>query len=119
MPRTRKGAARRQAKKRILRRAKGRFGSGSKQYRIAKQSVMHGDQYAYRDRRNKKRDFRRLWITRISAACRQRDVSYSHFMGGLKKAGVELDRKMLADIALNDPGAFDAVVAEAKAAMEA
>jgi len=118
MPRTRKGSARRQGKKRLLNRAKGYFGARSKLLRVAKQSVMKGGQYAFRDRRQKRRDFRRLWITRISAACRQRDLSYSQFMGGMKKAGVQLDRKVLADIALNDPAAFDAVVAEAKAGLE-
>ncbi|TFG89269.1 MAG: 50S ribosomal protein L20 [Gemmatimonadales bacterium] len=119
MPRTRKGAARRQAKKRLFKRTKGYFGARGKLYRIAKQSRMKGDQYAYRDRRNKKRDFRRLWITRISAACRQRDLSYSVFIGGLKKAGLLLDRRSLADIALFDPKAFDAVVQEARAALGA
>jgi len=119
MPRTRKGAARRQAKKRLFKRTKGYFGARGKLYRVAKQSRMKGDQYAYRDRRAKKREFRRLWITRISAACRQRDRSYSLFVGGLKKAGIELDRRSLADIALNDPKAFDAVVQEARAALGA
>jgi len=118
MPRTRKGAARRRAKKRLFKRAKGYFGARSKLYRVAKQSVLRGDQYAYRDRRRKKRDFRRLWIVRIGAACRQRDLSYSQFVGGLKKAGIELDRKALAELALNDPKAFDAVVAEVKAGLE-
>jgi large subunit ribosomal protein L20 len=119
MPRTKKGAARRQAKKRLFRRAKGMYGARSKLYRIAKQSVMKGEQYAYRDRRVKKREFRRLWITRLSAACRLREITYSHFVGGLKKAGITLDRKVLADMALNDPKAFDAVVAEVKAALGA
>ncbi|MGB2614335.1 MAG: 50S ribosomal protein L20 [Phycisphaerae bacterium] len=119
MPRTRKGSARRQAGKRLLKRAKGFYGARGKLHRVAKQSVLKGDQYAYRDRRRKKRDFRRLWITRISAACRQRDMSYSHFVSGLKRASVTLDRKALAHIALNDPKAFDAVVAEARAALEA
>ena len=119
MPRTRKGAARRHAKKRLFKRTKGYFGARGKLYRIAKQSRMKGDQYAYRDRRNKKREFRRLWITRISAACRQRDLSYSVFVGALKKAGIVLDRRSLADIALNDPKAFDAVVLEARAALGA
>lgn len=119
MPRTRKGAARRQAKKRLFKRTKGYFGARGKLYRVAKQSRMKGDQYAYRDRRAKKREFRRLWITRISAACRQRDLSYSLFVGGLKKAGIELDSRSLADIALNDPKAFDAVVQEARAALGA
>jgi len=117
MPRTRKGSARRQSTKRLLKRTKGYYGARGKLLRVAKQSVMKGDQYAYRDRRAKKRDFRRLWITRISAACRQRQISYSHFVGGLKKAGIALDRKVLADLALNDPKAFDAVVAEARAAL--
>ncbi|HUU31749.1 MAG TPA: 50S ribosomal protein L20 [Phycisphaerae bacterium] len=118
MPRTRKGSARRQAKKRLLKRAKGYYGARSKLYRVAKQSRMKADQYAYRDRRTKKRQFRRLWITRISAACRQRDLSYSHFVSGLKKAGIVLDRKVLADMALNDPKAFDAVMAEVKAVLK-
>ena len=117
MPRTKKGAARRRAKKRLFRRAKGMFGARSKLWRIAKQSRMKGDQYAYRDRRAKKREFRRLWITRISAACRMRDIAYSVFANGLKKAGILLDRKVLAELALNDPKAFDVVVAEAKAAL--
>jgi large subunit ribosomal protein L20 len=95
------------------------YGARSKLYRIAKQSVMKGEQYAYRDRRVKKREFRRLWITRLSAACRLREITYSHFVGGLKKAGITLDRKVLADMALNDPKAFDAVVAEVKAALGA
>jgi large subunit ribosomal protein L20 len=118
MPRTRKGSARRQETRRLLKRAKGYVGARGKLRRVAKQSVMKGDQYAFRDRRAKKRDFRRLWITRISAACRQRALSYSRFVAGLKKAGVALDRKVLAEIALNDPKAFDAVVAEARAALE-
>jgi large subunit ribosomal protein L20 len=117
MPRTKKGAARRRAKKRLFKRAKGMYGARSKLWRVVKQSRMKGDQYAYRDRRAKKREFRRLWITRISAACRLRDITYSHFVGGLRKAGIRLDRKVLADMALNDPKAFDVVVAEAKAAL--
>lgn len=117
MPRTRKGSARRRANKRLLKRTKGYFGARGKLLRVAKQSRMKADQYAYRDRRDKKRDFRRLWITRISAACRQRDMSYSHFVGGLKKAGITLDRKALADLALNDPKAFDAIVQEARGAL--
>lgn len=119
MPRTRKGAARRQAKKRLFKRVKGYYGARSKLYRVAKQSRMKADQYAYRDRRTKKRSFRRLWITRISAACRLRNLSYSRFLSGLKKAGIALDRKVLADLALNDPKAFDTVVAEVQAALGA
>jgi large subunit ribosomal protein L20 len=119
MPRTTKGAARRRAKKRLFKRAKGYFGARSKLYRVVKQSRMKGDQYAFRDRRVKKREFRQLWITRISAACRQLGMTYSHFAGGLKKAGIALDRKSLADLALNDPKAFEAVLTEAKAALGA
>jgi large subunit ribosomal protein L20 len=117
MPRTRKGSARRRQHKRLLKRTKGYYGARGKLARVAKQSRMKADQYAFRDRRQKKRDFRRLWITRISAACRLRDLSYSAFVGGLRKAGIRLDRKALAEIALNDPAAFDAVVAESKAAL--
>ena len=117
MPRTTKGAARRRAKKRLFKRTKGYFGARSKLWRIAKQSRMKADQYAFRDRRVKKRQFRRLWITRIGAACRLREITYSVFVSGLKKAGITLDRKVLADLALNDPKAFDAVVAEVKAAL--
>jgi large subunit ribosomal protein L20 len=117
MPRTKKGAARRQAKKRTFRRAKGMVGARSKLWRIVKQSVMKAEQYAFRDRRAKKRSFRRLWITRISAACRMRDITYSRFQAGLKKAGITLDRKVLAGVALNDPKAFDVIVAEVKAAL--
>ena len=117
MPRTTKGAARRRTKKRLFKRVKGYYGARSKLWRIAKQSRMKADQYAYRDRRVKKRQFRRLWITRISAACRLREITYSVFISGLKKAGIALDRKVLADLALNDPKAFDAVVAEAKTAL--
>lgn len=116
MPRTRKGATRHQKKKRLLKQTKGYVGARGKLYRVAKQSRMKADQYAYRDRRNRKRDFRRLWITRISAACRQRGMTYSRFVGGLRKAGVELNRKMLAELALNDPKAFDAVIEQAGAA---
>jgi len=119
MPRTTKGAARRRSKKRLFKRAKGMYGARSKLYRVAKQSLMKADQYAFRDRRAKKREFRRLWITRISAACRMRDISYSLFQGGLKKAGIALDRKVLAEIALNDPKAFDTIVAEVRAALGA
>jgi len=119
MPRTTKGAARRRAKKRLFKRAKGMVGSRSKLYRVVKQSVLKGDTYAFRDRRAKKRSFRRLWITRISAACRMRDITYSVFQAGLKKAGIALDRKVLAEIALNDPKSFDAVVAEVRAALGA
>jgi large subunit ribosomal protein L20 len=119
MPRSKKGPGKRQGKKRLLKRVKGYVGGRSKLYRVAKQSRMKADQYAFRDRRVRKRQFRRLWITRIGAACRMRDIAYSVFIAGLKKAGILLDRKSLADLALNDAKAFDAVVAEVKAALGA
>ncbi len=101
----------------ILKMAKGYYGAKSRSYRKAKEQVRHSMQYMYRDRRNKKRDIRRLWITRINAAARINGLSYSVFMNGLKKAGVELDRKVLADMAVNDPAAFAAIVEVAKAAL--
>ena len=101
----------------VLKRAKGYYGAKSRSYRKAKEQVRHSLQYMYRDRRNKKRDIRRLWITRINAAARINGLSYSVFMNGLKKAGVELDRKVLADMAVNDPGAFASVVEIAKKAL--
>lgn len=101
----------------ILKMAKGYYGAKSRSYRKAKEQVRHSMQYMYRDRRNKKRDIRRLWITRINAAARINGLSYSVFMNGLKKAGVELDRKVLADMAVHDPAAFAAVVEIAKAAL--
>ena len=117
MPRTKKGSAKRKSKNRLMKRVKGYVGARSKLYRVAKQSRMKADQYAFRDRRVKKRQFRRLWITRISAACRMRDLAYSVFVAGLKKAGILIDRKILANLALNDPKAFDAVVAEVRTAL--
>ena len=106
MPRVKTNVARNKRKKKILDEAKGYFGGRSKLYRPAKNAVERGWSYAYRDRRRKKRDFRRLWITRINAAARQNDLSYSRFVHGLKGAGVELNRKMLADLAVRDPEAF-------------
>lgn len=101
----------------VLARAKGYYGAKSRTYTKAKEQVQHSLQYAYRDRRNKKREIRRLWITRINAAARINGLSYSVFMNGLKKAGVELDRKVLSDMAINDPEAFTAVVEVAKKAL--
>ncbi|WP_165246729.1 50S ribosomal protein L20 [Adlercreutzia sp. ZJ141] len=101
----------------VLTRAKGYYGAKSRSYRSAKEQVQHSLQYMYRDRRNKKREIRRLWITRINAAARLNGLSYSKFMNGLKKAGVELDRKVLADMAVNDAQAFAAVVEVAKKAL--
>ena len=102
---------------RTLKLAKGYKGARSKQYRIAKQSVMRALAYSYVGRKQRKRDFRSLWITRISAACRINGINYSTFMNGLKKAGVELNRKMLSEIAINDPAAFTSLVEKAKAAL--
>ena len=103
--------------KRVLKLAKGYRGARSKQYRIAKQSVMRAMASAFAGRKQRKRDFRSLWITRISAACRMNGMNYSTFMNGLKKAGVELNRKMLSEIAVNDPAGFTALVEKAKAAL--
>ena len=104
-------------RRKIMRRAKGYFGSKSRSYRIARQAVMKSLQYAYVGRRLKKRDFRQMWIARINAAARMNDLSYSRFMFGLKTAGIDLNRKVLADIAVNDPKAFADLCEKAKAAI--
>lgn len=109
MPRVRPGHATRKRHKRVLKAAKGYRGTRSKLFRVAKQTVIKAGQYAFRDRRARKRDFRALWITRISAACDARGLSYSKFMGGLKKADIFLNRKMLSEIAIADPAAFDKI----------
>jgi large subunit ribosomal protein L20 len=114
MPRTTGAPARRRRKKKILRQAKGYFGARKKLYRTAKDAVERGWEYAYRDRKQKKRNFRRLWITRINAASRQHDLSYSRFINGLQRAGIELDRKSLADLAVRNPEAFAALADRAK-----
>ncbi len=106
----------RKRRKKILKLAKGYFGAKSKLYRTANEAVMKSLRYAYIGRKQKKRDFRRLWITRISAACKANGVNYSRFMNGLKKAGIEINRKMLAELAVNDAAAFTALVETAKAA---
>jgi large subunit ribosomal protein L20 len=106
MPRSTNAVARKRRKKKVLDRAKGYFGRKHSSYRFANEQVMRSDAYAYRDRRARKRDFRRLWITRINAAARQEGLSYSQLMNGLKKAEVDVNRKMLADIAVNDPDGF-------------
>lgn len=116
MPRAKTGVVRRRRHKRILKRAKGFWGSRSKNYKNASQTLLNAATYSYRDRRNKKRDFRRLWIQRINAATRLHGMSYSVFISGLKKAGVEVDRKMLADIAVREPAAFAQLVSAAKQA---
>lgn len=116
MPRVKRAVSAHKKRRTVLNRAKGYYGAKSRSYRAAKEQVQHSLQYAYRDRRTKKREIRRLWITRINAAARMNGLSYSVFMDGLKKAGVELDRKVLSDMAINDPQAFAALVEVAKAA---
>ena len=106
MPRATNAVARRRRRKKTLAQAKGYYGRKHSSYRFANEQVMRSGQYAYRDRRNRKREFRRLWITRINAASRQNGLSYSELIHGLDEAGVEVNRKMLADIAVNDPDAF-------------
>ena len=117
MSRVKRGIRTRARHKKILKQAKGYFGKKSTLFKVANQQVLKSGNYAYRDRRNKKRDFRKLWITRINAAARLNGMSYSRFMDGLKKAGVELDRKVLSDIAITDPKGFTALVEKAKAAL--
>jgi len=114
MPRVKRGAVARKRRKKILKLAKGYFGSKRLLFKTAKQQVMKSLQYAYRDRRQRKRDFRKLWIARINAAARSEGLSYSRFINGLKKAEVEINRKMLADMAVNDKNGFDRLVQVAK-----
>ena len=114
MARVKNGAVTKARHKKVLKEAKGYFGSKHRLYKTAKEQLMHSGQYAFRDRKQKKRDFRKLWITRINAACRQNDISYSRFIEGLTKAGVEINRKMLSEIAINDPKAFTELVKTAK-----
>jgi len=118
MPRATNSPASRKRRKKVVKMAKGYYGNKSKLYRYAKDAVDHALQYAYRDRRNKKRTWRSLWIVRINAACRNAGISYSRFQEGLKVTGIELDRKALADIAVRDEVAFNAIVEKAKAALE-
>ena len=119
MPRVKTGTVRRARHKKILKMAKGFYSGRRKHFRKAKEQVEHSLVYAYRDRRAKKRDFRKLWIVRINAACRLNDINYSRFMNGLKLANIELDRKILADMAMNDPESFSSLVASAKEALAA
>ncbi len=116
MPRAKTGIVRRRRHSKILKRAKGYWGLRSKSVRIAQQTLLNAADYAYRDRRDKKADFRRLWIARINAAARQEGLSYSRFMAGLRRNGVELDRKVLADLAVREPGTFKALVDQVKSA---
>ena len=115
MPRVKRGVTARARHKKVLALAKGFRGRRGNVFRIAKQAVMKAGQYAYRDRRNKKRDFRRLWIARINAATRELGLTYSQFINGMNKAGITLDRKVLADIAVHDKAAFASIVSQAKA----
>ncbi len=117
--RTVKGAARTKAKRRLFRKAKGYRGGRNNLLRTVKETVLRAEAYAFRDRRVRKRDFRRLWIVRINAAVRERGIRYSEFINGLKKAGIELDRRMLSEVAIHDPDGFDQIVAEAKKALAA
>ena len=114
MARVKNGAVTKARHKKVLKAAKGYFGSKHRLYKTAKEQLMHSGQYAFRDRKQKKRDFRKLWITRINAACRMNDISYSRFIEGLTKAGVEINRKMLSEIAINDPKMFSELVKTAK-----
>ena len=114
MTRVRNGVVTKQRHKKILKEARGYFGSKHREFKSAKEQLMHAGQYAYRDRRQKKREFRKLWIVRINAACRENEISYSRFIEGLNKAGLEINRKMLSEIAINDPKAFSELVKVAK-----
>ena len=117
--RTVKGAARNKAKRRLFKKAKGYRGGRRNLLRTVKETLVRAEAFAFRDRRRRKRDFRRLWITRINAAVRERGLRYSEFVHGLGKAGIELDRKMLSEIAIHDPKGFDKIVEEVKQALAA
>ena len=118
MPRVRRGPKRAQKRRKILKLAKGYYGARSKAHRVAKEAVERAGAFAYRDRRQKKRQFRRLWVARVNAAARANGLTYSRLIDGLKKAGSDLDRKMLADLAVRDPRAFARVVEVAREALE-
>ena len=117
MPRVKRGVTARNRHKKVLAEAKGYYGARSRVYRVAKQAVIKAGQYAYRDRRQRKRQFRALWIARINAAARENGLSYSRFINGLTRSGVEIDRKVLADLAVSDKAAFAAIAAQATAAL--
>ncbi|WP_136254486.1 MULTISPECIES: 50S ribosomal protein L20 [Halomonadaceae] len=116
MTRVKRGVVARRRHKKIMKQAKGYYGARSRVFRVAKQAVIKAGQYAYRDRRVRKRQFRALWITRINAGARNNGMSYSRFIAGLKQAGIEIDRKVLADLAVHEKAAFAAIVEKAKAA---
>ena len=117
MPRVKRGVQAHRRHKQILKQAKGYYGARSRVYRVAKQAVIKAGQYAYRDRKQRKRQFRSLWIVRVNAAVRQHDISYSAFMNGLKKAEIDIDRKVLAELAVFNKDAFSALVEKAKTAL--
>jgi large subunit ribosomal protein L20 len=117
MARVKRGVQARARHKKVLKEAKGYYGARRKVYRVAKQAVIKAGQYSYRDRRQRKRQFRQLWIVRINAAARECGLSYSRFMDGLNKADIEIDRKVLADLAVHDPAAFGALAEKAKASL--
>lgn len=117
--RTVKGAARTKAKRRLYKKAKGYRGGRGNLLRTVKETLVRAEQYSYRDRKVRKREFRKLWIIRINAACRERGLRYSEFINGLNKAGIELDRKTLSEMAIQDPSGFDAVVSQVKEALAA
>jgi large subunit ribosomal protein L20 len=117
MARVKRGVVAGKRHKKVLDKAKGYYGARSKVYRVAKQAVIKAGQYAYRDRRQRKREFRALWITRINAAARMHGLSYSRLISGLRRADIDVDRKVLADIAVRDPDAFAAIAEQAKAAL--
>jgi large subunit ribosomal protein L20 len=119
MPRVKRSVPARRKRRKVLHEAKGYWGQKHISYRKAKEQILKSDAYAYRDRRNRKRVFRRLWIIRINAAARQEGLSYNQFVAGCRKAEIELDRKVLADIAVNDPAAFSKIADRAKAALDA
>jgi large subunit ribosomal protein L20 len=116
MARVKRSVHAKKKRRQILERAQGYYGNKSRSYRAANEQLLHSGQYAYRDRRARKGDFRSLWIQRINAACRQEGTSYSRFIAGLRNAGIEVDRKVLADLAVTDPAAFTALVKQANAA---
>lgn len=119
MARIKRSVHAKKKRREVLRKAKGYYGARSRRYRVAKEQLMHSGQYAYRDRRDRKAQFRRLWITRIGAGARQNGLSYSQLIHGLQKAGVELDRKVLADLAVHDPAAFEQLAQTARDALAA
>ena len=118
MSRVKRSVVSRARRKKVLKQAKGYYGARSRQFKVAKQAVIKAGQYAYRDRRQKKRQFRQLWVVRINAAAREHGLSYSRFIAGLKKAAIDVDRKVLADLAIHEKEAFAVLVEQAKAALE-